>query len=73
MSRREYVDLIVSGIKDYYNTRVMDSIKRNKHMNKYSGETVSDETVKAIIVDVANYLAFKQGIDLAMYTEDLGK
>ena len=71
MTGGEYVELLTSGVKKYYADGVIESIKRNSHMNNYSGEEIEDETIKAILVDFVNDLCAKQCIDLAMYTLDL--
>ena len=65
------VDFIVRNVKEYYNKGVIDSIKKNSHMNNYKGEDVSEEAIKAILVDFTNFLAMESGIDLAMYTKYL--
>ena len=71
MNRGELVLLISEYAKKYCSGDVLESISRNHHMNEYSGESVSKETIDAIIVDFVNFIGMQQGIDLAMYTEDL--
>ena len=71
MNRGELVLLISQYAKKYCLGGVLESVSRNHHMNKYSGELVSKETIDAIIVDFVNFIGMQQGIDLAMYTDDL--
>ena len=71
MNRGELVLLISEYAKKYCSGNVLESVSRNYHMNNYSGEPVSKETIDAIIVDFVNFIGMQQGIDLAMYTEDL--
>jgi hypothetical protein len=58
-------------VKEYRNSGVLKSVRRNNHMNDYKGENVSQETLDAVLVDFVNFLGMQQGIDLAMYTSDL--
>lgn len=73
MNRGEFAKMISTYAKDYYKEGVMESVKRNSHMNNYKNESVPDEAIKAIITDFANFICRKQCIDLALYTEDLKK
>jgi len=67
----DVLEIITSNAKEYYNDGVIESLKRNQHMNNYEGEDVNDETIKAILVDFINFIGMKQGVDYAMYTRDL--
>jgi hypothetical protein len=55
----------------YRNDGVVESITRNRHMNEYRGEKLSQETVDAILVDFINYVAMQHGVDYGLYTHDL--
>ena len=71
MTRGELCDWLVARLKDYKSGGILESVKRNSHMNEYKNEKVSQETVDAILVDFVNFLAGSQCIDLALYTKDL--
>jgi hypothetical protein len=71
MTRGELVEWLVKNVKEYRNSGVLKSVRRNNHMNDYKGENVSQETLDAVLVDFVNFLGMQQGIDLAMYTSDL--
>ena len=73
MTRIDLITLIKNNAVSYVNGGVVDSIKRNSHMNDYSGEQISDETILAIMTDFVNYVAAWQGVDYAMYTKDFKK
>jgi hypothetical protein len=73
MTNGQLVEAIVKHAKAYVKDGVMQSVKRNSHMNDYSGEKISKSTTDAIVVDFVNFIALQYGIDLAMYTSDLRK
>lgn len=54
-----------------YAPKAIESITRNCHMNNYRGEQVSRNTIDALIVDFINFIAYKKGGDLGLYTKDL--
>jgi len=71
MKMEEFIHVITKNVKDYYGLGVLKSVVINSHMNNYNGEEVSDETIKAILVDFVNYIMRQQVVDLAMYTKDI--
>lgn len=73
MLKGEFADMLINQVKEYYKNGVIESITRNKHMNKYREGDINtqDEFIKAVLVDFVNYLCTKQFIDLALYTKDL--
>ena len=71
MNKGEFVKMIHEMMERYRNIGILQSVKRNKHMNDYKGEPVSQETLDAIMVDFVNYIAATQGMDYALYTKDL--
>lgn len=71
MTGLEFVKLVEKLAVRYRKEGVLESIKRNHHMNRYSGEVVSQETIDAILVDFVNFVASAQCIDYGMYTADL--
>ena len=70
-TKGDFIDFLVDSTKEYYKNGIEKSLLKNNHMNKYKGDKIGDEIIKAIIVDYANFMAMKQGIDLAMYSSDL--
>lgn len=71
MTRGELVKLIDETMRLYRANGILDSVKRNSHMNEYKNEKVSQKTLDAIMVDFVNFVASTQGIDYALYTSDL--
>ena len=71
MNKGDLLNMIVRYAKEYRKSGIMESVKRNNHMNKYSGENVSHEVADAILVDFVNFVGVNQGMDLGMYTDDL--
>lgn len=65
----ELSEWLVKKAKQYRKQGVLESIKRNRHMNNYNGDVVSQDTIDAILVDFVNFAVLP--MDLAMYTEDL--
>ena len=73
MTKAELLKYLEKRAKDYRKNCV-DSINRNSHMNETSGKFNLDQnSIDAILTDFINYIGIHQGIDYAMYTEDLRK
>lgn len=73
MTKAELLKFIEKRAKEYRKDCI-DSINRNKHMNELRGEFSLDQnSIDAILTDFVNYIGIHQGIDYAMYTEDLRK
>lgn len=70
MTRGELLNLIKNCAVDYIDNAI-ESIDRNRHMNKYNGEPISQNTVDALIVDFINYIGYTQCLDYGLYTSDL--
>ena len=71
MNNAELIEMLIEHAKEYVAGDVMESVKRNNHMNNYNNAPVSRNTTDAIITDFVNFMAMKHGIDLAMYASDL--
>ena len=71
MNKGEYLSILSDNAKKYYKNDVLKSIKRNSHMNNYNGENISDETIKAILVDFINFVGMEMGVDYAMYSKNI--
>lgn len=71
MNKGELIETLVKHAKEYVAGDVMESVKRNNHMNEYNGKFVSARVTDAIIVDFVNFMAKKHGLDLNLYTSDL--
>jgi len=72
MTKKELMDLLVGYAEEYIPTAAY-SLLRNSHMSDYKGEVVPYSVVEALIVDFVNYVGYRQGIDLGLYTSDLRK
>lgn len=72
MTKGELCSILIRDVKDYKKEDVLKSITRNNHMNDYDGEEIKETTIDAILVDFINYVAVHQGLDLGLYTRDLG-
>lgn len=71
MNKGELLDMLVKQTKVYRNSGVIDSIKRNKHMNNFRDESINLDAIDAILVDFVNYMCILQGVDLGLYANDL--
>lgn len=71
ISRGDLCKMLEREIKKYKLFGVAQSIKRNKHMNKFKGSGVPENTIDAILVDFVNFIAVGQGIDLGLKTTDI--
>jgi hypothetical protein len=71
MTRTDFVKCVEERVISYRKDGILKSVVRNGHMNYYSGEQVSQETLDAIMVDFINFVAAYQGIDYAMHVSDL--
>ena len=71
MTRGALVEMLVKQAKDYRKEGVLKSVRRNEHMNDYTGQEVSQESIDAILTDFVNYMAAQQGMDLGLYAKDL--
>jgi len=71
MNKGDLCKMIVEQAKEYRNNGVLESVKRNGHMNNYQNENVSQDTIDAILTDFVNFLASKQWVDLGLYANDL--
>ena len=57
-----------------YRTDCVNSVNRNNHMNGFNGEFALDQnSIDTILTDFINKIGVHQGVDYAMYTEDLKK
>lgn len=63
--------LIANDAKEYVKEGVLESVKRNSHMNNYEDEEISQTAINAILVDFINFVGMRQGVDFGMYTKDL--
>ena len=73
MTREALMDTLVEYLKEYAPT-ANESVLRNSHMNELgTGTEIPQDHIDAVLVDFVNFVGFKQGIDLALYTEDLKK
>jgi hypothetical protein len=70
MLRGELMTFLVNRAKDYRREGIFESITRNSHTNKFDG-VFNESLADAVLVDFVNYLGLTQGIDLALYTEDI--
>lgn len=70
MLKKELLDILVANAKEYRKQDVPASLTRNRHMNQYEGERISGQTIDAILADYINFVAYKQGVDLGLYTKD---
>jgi hypothetical protein len=73
MTKIELLELLTRQVKEYRKSGVLESLARNRHMNQYEGEKVSGQTIDAILVDLINFIAARQGVDYGLYTSDLDK
>jgi len=71
MTRGELCEMLINIANEYRYQGVLQSIKRNSHMNDYDGEKIKDTTIDAILVDFINKVGTWQGLDLCLYTRDL--
>jgi len=71
MTRGELMEMLVKYLRQYRSDGVIESVKRNSHMNDYKGEKISQESIDAVLVDFVNFVGMQQGIDLALYAADL--
>ena len=71
MNKGEYLSILSDNAKKYYANDVLKSVKRNSHMNNYNDENISDETIKAILVDFINFVGMEMGVDYAMYSKNI--
>jgi len=71
MTNTEFVDILIKHAKGYRPGSAA-SIKRNHHMNIFSGDPVDQGLVDATIVDFINYVGLNQCcLDVALYASDL--
>ena len=71
MTRGHLVDWLVDCAKEYA-PDAPASVDRNLHMNDLGAPMALDRKVTdAIVVDFVNFLAARQGLDLALYTSSL--
>jgi hypothetical protein len=72
MLKGELVTMLSEQAKQYVKG-AQESLQRNVHMNtlRPTQHPVEQEIIDAIVVDFTNYLAARQGIDLALYTRDV--
>lgn len=71
MNNAELIEMLVKHAKKYVDGDVMESVKRNNHMNDYNNAPVSRNTTDAIITDFVNFMAMRHGIDLGLHASDL--
>lgn len=71
MTNGEFMDIVVNDLRTYRDTGVLESVRRNSHMNDYRYEYVAPETIDAILVDFVNFIGSRRGMDLGLYTKDL--
>ena len=70
MTKIDLLDMM-KKYADEYRESANASVKRNKHMNCATGSPIPQEDVDALLVDFINYVGVKQGVDYALYTNDL--
>lgn len=70
MSKIEYLTIATKFVMDY-RLGAMESIRRNAYMNNHTGKDIAQDDVDAILVDFINFIAAKNGVDLALYTKDI--
>lgn len=67
----EILRLLTNFAKEY-SPKGVESIKRNRHMNKVTNENeISQKIVDATLVDFINYIACQYGVDYGLYTSGL--
>lgn len=73
MTNAELLEMLVENLKDYRVDRYA-SLARNTHMHDASLEMLaatSPDILDAVLVDYLNFVAVRQGVDLALYAEDI--
>jgi hypothetical protein len=73
MTKIDLLQYLTKMAKEYRKDCV-NSVNRNKHMNELCGNfTLDQNSIDAILTDFVNKIGMHQGVDYAMYTEDLRK
>ena len=72
MTKAEYLEILTAFAKDF-RIDAMADVKRNTHMNKYTGADIAQDDVDAILVAFINFIGYRNGVDYALYTSDLVK
>lgn len=71
MRNSKLLDLLTEYAKEYHK-KGTSSLERNKHMHgERFIDSVRQTTIDAVLVDYINFIATHNGIDYALYTEDL--
>lgn len=73
MLSSELIDMLVKNAIDYRAQRFA-SLARNTHMHDATLEAIAatkPDILDAVMVDFLNFIAARQGIDLALYAEDI--
>lgn len=73
MSTSDLLDMLVNSAIDYRVERFA-SMARNTHMHDATLEAIAatkPDILDAVMVDFLNYVARRQGVDLALYAEDI--
>lgn len=73
MQVTDYADLIVNAAKAYVQQEggVQASLARNRHMHRAAAEKFDSDVAHAVVTDFVNFLAYRQGLDLGFYADDL--
>lgn len=72
MLKGDLMQMLITNAKAY-RPLAGESVVRNSHMNELSkDEVIPQRHIDAILVDFINYVGFRQGMDLGLYTENLG-
>ena len=70
MTNGTLMKMLVDHAKEY-TSEAVESIKRNRYMNDLGDVVIEQDTIDAVLVDFVNFIAYKHGMDLGLYTRDL--
>jgi hypothetical protein len=69
-TKKVFYDILIDMAKEY-RLKAKENVIRNGHMNETKNFNVSQTDIDAILVDYINFVMYKQGLDLGLYTKDL--
>lgn len=70
MIKADYLDILTNNAKKYRKD-ANDSINRNSHMNRSTGDEINQHDIDALLVDFINFVGMQMGVDYAVYTHDI--
>lgn len=72
MSKIQLLEMLTRNAREYRKD-VEKSLTDNDHMHEHRGPAPSQEAIDALLVGFINYVGVMQGVDYALYAEDLRK